>query len=106
MTGDPNGHQVPFDPEKLRRQSWVASLSRLLLDDPRWLAAMLRWLCPIARLGRYALVTRYDDVREVMTNDAVFGVPYRSKIEELTGANFMLGMDDGPDYRSNSRLAM
>jgi cytochrome P450 len=106
MTGDPNGHQVPFDPEKLRRQSRVASLSRRLLDDPRWLAATLRRVCPVARFGGYALVTRYDDVREVMTNDAVFGVPYRPKIEELTGANFILGMDDGPAYHANLRLAM
>jgi cytochrome P450 len=106
MTLDADGDQAPFDPEKLRRQSWGASLARRLLKDPRWLAAALRRLCPITRFGRYALVTRYDDVREVMTDDAVFGVPYKAKIEELAGANFMLGMDHGLPYQENAKFSM
>jgi cytochrome P450 len=105
MAVDPAA-RTPFEPDKLRRQGWGADLIRRLLCDPRWLASLLRSVWPIARFGRYALVTRYDDVREVLLNDKVFGVPYRAKIEELTGANFLLGMDDGDDYRANLRPVM
>jgi len=98
--------QTTFDPDRLRRQNVTARLLRYLFENFRPAAKLLRGLCPILRFRGYALVTRYDDVREVLTNDAVFGVPYRPKIEELTGANFMLGMDDGPDYEANAKLAM
>src|SRR5215813_7734574 len=57
MTISPGATLAPFNPEKLRRQSWAAAFIRRLLDDPRRLAAMLRCVWPIARLGRYALVT-------------------------------------------------
>jgi cytochrome P450 len=61
---------------------------------------ILRTAWPIPHRGRMALVTRYDDVREVFLRDADFGVPYRKKLDVIMGGEpFFLGMPDGDDYR-------
>ncbi len=63
--------------------------------------AMLRRVRPILRVGSTYIVTRYDDVTEVFQNDAAFGVPYKAKLDVLTGGEpFFLGMADGPAYRT------
>lgn len=62
--------------------------------------AILRRIKPILRLGSTVIVSRYDDVREVFNNDAVFDTPYKAHIEVLTsGEPFFLGMRDTPEYR-------
>ena len=57
-----------------------------------------------------ALVTRREDVTDVLTRDADFGVVYAPRMGMITdGANFFLGMQDTPTYTrdtSNMRLAM
>ncbi len=76
--------------------------------DP--ILAVLRWVRPTAVFGGQALVTRYDDVQEVLTQDWVFRVPYAQKMLKVTaGKNFFLGMENTPDYTrdvSNMRLAV
>lgn len=71
---------------------------------------LLRAVRPILRLGRTALVTRYDDVREVFLDDAAFAAPYREKLDVIMGGEpFFLGMGDTEDYRRDTaamRLAM
>jgi cytochrome P450 len=56
------------------------------------------------------LVTRFDDVKDVLSRDGEFEVVYGPRMEKLTGgANFFLGMQDTPTYTrdtSNMRLAM
>jgi cytochrome P450 len=59
----------------------------------------LRWTWPIARVGRYAVVARHDDVEEVLTRSDVFEVPFADEIARLNdgdgpGTPFILGIDD------------
>ncbi len=57
-----------------------------------------------------ALVTRYDDVIEVLDRNADFEVVYEPRMRKITGGdNFFLGMQDTALYArdvSNMRLAM
>lgn len=57
-----------------------------------------------------ALVTRYDDVKDVLRRDGEFGVVYAPRMMAVTGGhNFFLGMQDGPEYQrdvSNMRLVV
>jgi cytochrome P450 len=56
------------------------------------------------------LVTRFDDVKDVLRRDRDFEVVYGPRMEQLTGGrNFFLGMQDTPDYTrdvSAMRLAV
>ena len=56
------------------------------------------------------LVTRFDDVKEVLARDGEFEVVYGPRMEKLTaGLNFFLGMQDTATYTrdtSNMRLAV
>jgi cytochrome P450 len=56
------------------------------------------------------LVTRYEDVKEVLRRDADFAVVYEPRMRQITaGENFFLGMQDIPDYTrdvSNMRIAV
>lgn len=56
------------------------------------------------------VVSRREDVREVLERDDVFEVVYAPRMEMITGgANFFLGMQDIPDYTrdvSNMRMVM
>jgi cytochrome P450 len=64
---------------------------------------VLRKWWPIPRFGNTAVVTRYDDVREVFLNDTAFGVPYREKLDVIMGGQpFFLGMGDTPEYRRDT----
>lgn len=82
--------------------------------------AVLNWLCdypqreclmqlfrrfwPILRVPFVGLVIvfRDEDVREVLAHDREFPVPWRGRMLQLSrGKNFMLGMENGPEYRRN-----
>ncbi len=68
----------------------------------RWLGfilSVLRAVWPIPRIGRLAMVTRYDDVKEVLDHHEVFEVPFGLEMTELAGGtNFVLGMQNGSDH--------
>ena len=57
-----------------------------------------------------AIVTRFEDVKDVLRRDADFEVVYGPRMRQITGgANFFLGMQDTPEYTrdvSNMRLAV
>jgi cytochrome P450 len=57
-----------------------------------------------------ALVTRYEDVMEVLSRDGDFEVVYEPRMLDITGGeNFFLGMQDTPRYTrdvSNMRIAV
>jgi cytochrome P450 len=57
-----------------------------------------------------ALVTRYEDVMEVLSRDGDFEVVYEPRMIDITGGeNFFLGMQDTPRYTrdvSNMRIAV
>jgi cytochrome P450 len=78
-------------------------LQLLIFDHGEILFSLLRAVCPIARFklkGQpVALVTRYDDVKEVFLADDAFPVSYATKLKMVTDNPFIFGMKDGPDYR-------
>ncbi|MCT7375561.1 cytochrome P450 [Chelativorans salis] len=90
----------PFDMERLRTRGVWARLAERLLEDPRWALALLRRFWPMPRFGKFLLVTRNADVREVLERQDVFQTPYGPEMTEIAGGqNFILGMHDGPQYR-------
>ena len=97
-----------FDPDKLRTQGPLEGRIPPLREHLRPLFALLRTLRPILHVPNQSLVvvTRYDDVAEVLTNDSAFGVPYGAKIRGLAGRNFLLGFDNGGQYRRDRALMM
>ncbi len=72
--------------------------------------SVLRWVKPTIVFKGQAFVTRFADVSEVLGRDWVFQVPYKQKMEKVTGGqNFFLGMQNTPTYGrdvSNMRLAV
>ncbi|MGH9394916.1 MAG: hypothetical protein ACRD1E_12150, partial [Terriglobales bacterium] len=69
------------------------------LQNPEPIFALLRRVKPILLIRNFALVTRFDDVQEVLSRDAVFPVTYAAKMRVVTGGNdFFLGMQDSPEY--------
>ncbi len=77
---------------------------------PERIFAVLRRLKPILTIKDLTLVTRFEDVQEVLSRDAVFQVPYADNFAELTGGrNFFLGMSNTPEYQrdvSNMRIVV
>ena len=64
---------------------------------------LMRRFKPILSLGGTLVTSRYDDVREVFQNDALFAVPYEEKLEVIMGGEpFFLGMGDTPAYRAGT----
>jgi len=69
-----------------------------LKQHPQQVFALLREVRPVFVHGDLAIVTRYPDVVEVLTHDAEFSVVgYAAPMREITG-DFILGLDQGPDY--------
>src|ERR1700682_5213305 len=60
--------------------------------------------------GGTALVTRFEDVKEVLARDGEFEVVYGPRMIQIPGGEtFFLGMQDAPDYTrdvSNMRIAV
>lgn len=62
---------------------------------------LMRRFKPIIGLGGTIVTSRYDDVREVFQNDALFAVPYKAKLDVIMGGEpFFLGMRDTPAYHA------
>ena len=80
-------------------------------ENPQTTFAILRKIKPILHLKskNLVLVTRYDDVREVLAQDDVFHVTYGPKMTALgDGQNFFLGMQNSVEYErdvSSMRVA-
>ncbi|MBV8710577.1 MAG: cytochrome P450 [Solirubrobacterales bacterium] len=59
---------------------------------------LLRFACPVARIGDTAIVTRYSDVVEVLSRDNDFTIGlYSPKMEAIAG-RFILGLQQSPEY--------
>lgn len=59
------------------------------VENPEQVFRYLRVLKPILVIKEFALVTRYDDVQEVLTRDSVFSVIYEKAMRKITdGENF------------------
>ena len=71
--------------------------------------AILRCIKPTVVFKSNAVVTRFEDVIEVLNRDLIFQVPYAEKMHKVTsGSNFFLGMENTAQYTrdvSNMRIA-
>lgn len=75
-----------------------AALLRWTLDHLDLIFSVLRRIWPIAGLRSPILVTRHDDVREVLLSEADFQVTYAEKLDVLMGGQpFFLGLDDSAE---------
>jgi cytochrome P450 len=90
--------------------SLLDHLKQHLLQNPEPVFAVLRRLKPILIVKNTALVTRFEDVQEVLSRDGVFQVTYKEKMEVIgDGSNFFLGMQNSPEYerdQSHMRTVM
>jgi cytochrome P450 len=94
---------TPLRPSAGEIKAWIASLA-LSLAPAAMAAARRVW--PIPGHGKFWMVTRYDDVREVFAADHAFMVPYHENLNVITGgAPFFLGMGDTPDYSAQIAAA-
>ncbi|MCU1293874.1 MAG: yjiB, partial [Bryobacterales bacterium] len=75
------------------------------IQHPEPIFALLRRLKPILIVKDFALVTRFEDVQEVLSRDQIFQVTYGHKMRVITGGNdFFLGMQDSPAYTRDVSL--
>jgi cytochrome P450 len=79
--------------------AFLDGLKAHVIQYPEPLFALLRKVKPILIVKEFALVTRFEDVQEVLARDEVFQVTYGEKMRVITGGNdFFLGMQDSPAY--------
>jgi cytochrome P450 len=78
------------------------------LDHIDFIFRLLRNLWPIPVIGDFALVTRFDDVEEVMSLSQVFVNPYNQKLDVIMdGHPFFLGMSNSEEYtRDTTNMRM
>src|SRR5271166_5307969 len=104
-------HGAPtFNAADLNSVGFGAKLLQPILDNPQWLMGLARRFWPVPKFGNLAIITRYDDVRNALARQDVFEVPFGEKMIELNGGetcpNFLLGMQDGPDYQRQRKFVM
>jgi cytochrome P450 len=84
------------------QQSIMAFVDRLkqhAIQYPEPIFAVLRHMKPTLIVKNFALVTRFEDVQEVLMRDDVFQVTYGEKMRVITdGRDFFLGMQNSPEY--------
>ena len=97
----PVSEMPPFDIERLRKTGFSAWLAKFLVEDhPHWWLALLRRFWPNVAIGRFLLVTKGADVRDILERGDEFETPYGPEMTDLArGSNFILGMQDGAAYR-------
>ncbi len=79
--------------------SFLDHIKQHLTQNPEPVFAVLRRLKPVLIVKNTALVTRFEDVQEVLSRDDVFQVTYKQKMEVIgDGANFFLGMQNSQEY--------
>lgn len=96
----PDGPLPAFDMERMRAMSFGARIAQWVLENPRWLLALVRRFKPTLKLGPFVLVTRAPDVREVLERQEEFETPFGPEMAETTGSvAVLLGLQDGALYR-------
>ncbi len=94
----------PFDADLLRSPSFPARMLIRFLRRPQWAYAILRRFLPIMRIPYFnvVIITRNEDVREVLLRDADFPVAFDENFKALDPAhqNFILGMPNSETYRA------
>lgn len=95
------------DAKDMAMQS-LATLEKHIKERPEPLFAVLRDVKPILLTRGFAVVTRFEDVQEILDHPLEFNVPYAPKMKAITG-DFILGLDNTPQYEhdvSALRLAV
>jgi cytochrome P450 len=95
------GPRSIFDLKDLRSTGIRDRVAQWFVDHPEWAFRFLRRFWPILHVPftTWWLVTRFDDVQEVLAHDKIFEVPFGPKVKELDGGpNFLLGMTADDDY--------
>jgi len=85
-----------------------ATLEKHIREHPEPVFALLREVKPILVTRGLAVVTRFEDVLEILDHPAEFNVPYAPKMKAITG-DFILGLDNNLQYEhdvSALRLAV
>jgi cytochrome P450 len=92
-----------FKIEDMQTRGLRSAIVKWLLNRPYWWMGLLRTVLPIVhiRCKRWAMVTRFEDVQEVLAHEQVFQVPFGPRMMKLMpGPKFLLAMQDGEEYRS------
>jgi cytochrome P450 len=77
----------------------IDQVKQHVAQNPEPVFAVLRRVKPIFLHKNTALVSRFEDVQEVLSRDDVFQVTYKEKMEVIGGGtNFFLGMQNSPEY--------
>jgi cytochrome P450 len=86
--------------------SFLSHLKQHLIENPEPVFAVLRRVQPILLVRNTAVVTRFEDVQEVLSRDDVFEVTYEDRMRVVAGGtNFFLGMQNSADYeRDHSHM--
>jgi cytochrome P450 len=81
----------------------LALMEKWIVEDPGAMFAELRAQKPIFITPGPVIVSRYRDVLEVASLDQIYSVkPYGvAMMRNNGGPNFILGMDDGPDFEND-----
>src|SRR5206468_3510158 len=90
-----------FDIDDMQWRWPGSAVIKRLLDRPQWWMGFLRryWPIPHVPFTRWAMVTRFEHVREVLAQEQVFQVPFdRRMMELMEGPKFVLAMQDSPEY--------
>ena len=91
------GGRIGADVDRLVAEG-KQELEQHVTEHPQPLFALLRAVKPVLFVHDIAVVTRYQDVVGVLTHDEAFGVePYSGKMTSLAG-DFILGLDETPEY--------
>lgn len=108
IAGEPADHP-PFNVDDLRPTGLAARLAGRLLANPRPIFRLLRRAWPVAHLPftDWYLITRADHVRAILADGTTFPVPFGSRMRTVNdgGPSFLLGLEDGEDYR-DARLRL
>ncbi len=97
------GKRIGADVERFVREG-EQELKQHFVGHPQPLFALLRRLKPVLVIHDIAIVTRYADVLAVLGDDDAFGVePYGVKMRALAG-EFMLGLEDSPQYEREASI--
>lgn len=93
-----------FDPAVMKSKGLVSRITARIIRNPYPFMAFLRRYWPIAKIGNWAIITRYDDVAEALQNDKAVAVPFGPKMKAMAaGPNFVLGMADSDAYQRMHR---
>ncbi len=101
-----NGARQGFDPDALEASTGREWLYEFVFSYPQRLLGLVRFMQAAIYLPFFGIhfVLRHDEVREVLSHDGEFPVPWTGKMEDLTnGRNFVLGMPRDERYRQSYR---